>query len=182
MALLVKTRIGPSKIAGIGLFADEFMPEGTKVWEFTPNFDTAFEDIDRFPPLLREFLTTYCYRHRGRYVFCADHAKFFNHADEPSCRDDADSTYAARDIHPGEELTSDYRSFGVTQEDLEFNYREFTAPSHPPRSPRTRWSIVCPGCGETYTQDRRPEAGSPWICSPCGLELGTLAGRDVWPG
>ena len=31
MALLVKTRIGPSAIAGIGLFADQFIPEGTKV-------------------------------------------------------------------------------------------------------------------------------------------------------
>jgi SET domain-containing protein len=130
MALLVKTRIGPSKIAGTGLFAAEFIPQGTKVWEFTPGFDLVFEDLNRFPPLVRAFLTTYCYRNGGRYVFCADHAKFFNHSDEPSCRDDAHNTYAARDIHPGEELTSDYRMFGVTQEDLEFNYRDFTQPSH----------------------------------------------------
>ena len=144
MALLVKTGIDPSNIAGIGLFAEEFIPEGTQVWEFTPNFDTVFEDIGNFPPLLREFLTTYCYRTRGRYVFCADHAKFFNHADAPSCRDDADDTYAARDIYPGEELTSDYRTFGVTQGDLEFNYREFAAPRPHPRPPRTRQPMVCP--------------------------------------
>ena len=142
MALLVKTRLGPSEIAGIGLFADEFIPEGTKVWEFTPNFDTVFEDIGRFSPLLREFLTTYCYRARGRYVFCADHAKFFNHADEPSCRDDADSTYAARDVYPGEELTSDYRTFGATQGDLEFNYGEFATSRPHPRPLRTRQSMV----------------------------------------
>ena len=131
MSTLVKTRIGPSKIDGTGLFADEFIPEGTKVWEFTPNFDMVFDDIIWFTPLLREFLTTYCYMNQGKYIFCADHAKFFNHSDEPSCWDVGENTYAARDIHPGEELTSDYRTFGVTWEDFEFNHGEFTD-----RSPR----------------------------------------------
>ena len=37
--LLVKTKIGPSKIAGIGLFADEFIAKGTPVWKFEPGFD-----------------------------------------------------------------------------------------------------------------------------------------------
>lgn len=37
--LLIKTKIGPSKINGIGLFADEFIPKGTSVWRFMPSLD-----------------------------------------------------------------------------------------------------------------------------------------------
>ena len=37
--MTVKTIIKESDIHGIGLFADEFIPKGTKIWEFTPNFD-----------------------------------------------------------------------------------------------------------------------------------------------
>ena len=57
-------------------------------------------------------------------MLCVDHAKFFNHADDPSCDDDAHFTYAARDIEVGEELTSDYRRFGVTADDLAFNFHD----------------------------------------------------------
>lgn len=125
MALVVKTVIGPSPINGIGLFAAEAIPKGAKIWEFTPSFDLIFEDLSGFPPLVQEFLTTYCFMYEGQYVFCADHAKFINHADEPSCLDVGAGTYAARDIYPGEELTSDYRTFGVTEADLAFNCPAF---------------------------------------------------------
>ena len=37
--LLVKTKIGPSEIDGIGLFADQFIPRGTLVWELVPALD-----------------------------------------------------------------------------------------------------------------------------------------------
>jgi hypothetical protein len=37
--LLVKTKIGPSAIQGIGLFADQFIAKGTHLWEFTPGLD-----------------------------------------------------------------------------------------------------------------------------------------------
>lgn len=37
--LLVKTKIGPSKIHGIELFAAEFIKRGTPTWQFTPGFD-----------------------------------------------------------------------------------------------------------------------------------------------
>jgi SET domain-containing protein len=124
MALLIKATLGPSKIAGIGLFATEFIPKDTKIWEFAPNLDLVLEDLSVFPRLLQDYLGTYCYMNRGRYILCADHTRFFNHAEEPSCRDDAEGEcmYAVRDIEPGEELTTDYRTIGVTEEDLAFNY------------------------------------------------------------
>jgi uncharacterized protein len=121
VALLVNAYVAPSSIAGMGVFAAERIPKGTRVWEFTPGFDLVYDDIARFHPLVVAHLTTYCYRIDGKYVFCADHAKFFNHADDPSCGDDDEYTFAARDIEAGEELTSDYRRFGVTDDDFAFN-------------------------------------------------------------
>jgi hypothetical protein len=52
---------------------------------------------------------------RRKLVLCGDDARFFNHEDEPTCRDfpdlDGGTTVAARDIELGEELTCDYASF-----------------------------------------------------------------------
>jgi hypothetical protein len=61
--LLVKTEIGPSKIHGIGLFAAEFIPQGTHTWEFTPGFDLEFtkEDLQKLSEPSREQVLNYCY-------------------------------------------------------------------------------------------------------------------------
>ncbi len=37
--LLVKTKIGQSKIHGIGIFAEQFIPKGTVIWKFMSGFD-----------------------------------------------------------------------------------------------------------------------------------------------
>lgn len=42
--LLVKTKIGPSKISGIGLFADQFIKKGTTIWKFQHSIDVASPD------------------------------------------------------------------------------------------------------------------------------------------
>ncbi|MGB7957778.1 MAG: hypothetical protein WCF77_02970 [Minisyncoccia bacterium] len=42
--LLVKTKIGPSKVAGIGLFAHEFIAKGTPVWKFMSDFDQKISE------------------------------------------------------------------------------------------------------------------------------------------
>lgn len=49
--MYVKTKIAPSKIHGIGLFADEFIPEDTIIWKFTKGFDLKFtkEQVKKFP-------------------------------------------------------------------------------------------------------------------------------------
>jgi len=102
--LIVKTRIAPSAIQGIGLFAMEFIPKGTVIWEFTPGFDAYVkaEDVHRLPLPAKFQMLKYCHRDQvtGHYVLCADDARYFNH-----------SEVAARDIQPGEELTCDYRLF-----------------------------------------------------------------------
>ena len=122
--LLVKTKLGNSKIAGIGLFADEFIKEGTVVWEYNPKFDLLYskEEIEQLPIAFQEQLHRYSYldKNYGKYLLCGDDARFFNHSDNPNCKDSTegpDVTVASRDIKKGEELTCNYKVFYQDIED-----------------------------------------------------------------
>ncbi len=119
--LLVKTKLDISKIAGIGLFADEFIKEGQVVWEYNSKFDLLYtkEEIDQLGDVAKEQLHNYSYldKNYGKYLLCGDDARFFNHSDNPNCKDNnsihrtADVTVASRDINKGEELTCNYKIF-----------------------------------------------------------------------
>ncbi len=124
--LLVKTKLGPSAIAGIGLFADEFIPKGTQVWKLQKGFDVilseqAFKELS-LPAQAQ--VRNYCYYNAETksYVVCGDDARFFNHADEPNVSSgnyDEHIDCALRDINPGEELTQNYKDFdGMMDEKL----------------------------------------------------------------
>ncbi len=119
--LYVHTKLGPSAIAGIGLFATQFIPKGTPVWKMTHGIDIEIPlaDIAALPEPARKQIEHYGFRNHGEecVVLCADDARFFNHADDANCVDAPDPddpwgmTIAARDIQPGEELTCDYKAF-----------------------------------------------------------------------
>lgn len=119
--LMVKTRLGPSPIAGIGLFAGEDIPAGTVTWRFVPGFDQLFSEqqVASLPEPARSELLNYTYKHpeTGRYVYCLDNARFMNHADDPNTRGVHEEgtiegyDVATRDIAMGEELTCDYFTF-----------------------------------------------------------------------
>jgi uncharacterized protein len=131
MSMQVKTKLGLSTIlgAGIGLFADEFIPAGTIVWKYDPTFDLNIskEQFQEQTQLYKEFLTTYCFSYNGAFILCVDNARFFNHSDNPNCYSDEYNehslgyTKAKRDIQIGEELLDDYSKFGLTKEDKNFN-------------------------------------------------------------
>jgi SET domain-containing protein len=120
--LLVRTTLDISRIHGIGLFAAEFIREGTILWRLHPNIDILLteEQINELAAPSQEQTRRYTYRDRysGLYVLCGDDARFFNHSDDPNCLDIVNSaeeelTIARRDIEPGEELTCDYASFDL---------------------------------------------------------------------
>jgi hypothetical protein len=77
--LLVKTTIAPSTIHGIGLFADEFIPQGTRIWEFTPGFDLKLSStfIENAPEPLQSWLHThtYCSRLSHQYILWGTHLR-----------------------------------------------------------------------------------------------------------
>ena len=119
--LFVKTKVLPSKIQGLGLFADEFIPKGTIIWKFTPEFDLKFtkEQISKFPKQVQEYLGTYCWlsKKSGKYCFSSDNGKYFNHSNNPNSlsayykNEEEVVTKAVRDIQKGEEITDDYSTF-----------------------------------------------------------------------
>jgi len=131
--LLVKTKIGPSTIpnGGIGLFADQFIPKGTIVWQFVAGKDKAYtkEEVEQLPePLRSQVLSlfhSYISKQTGRYICESGDGVYFNHSDAPNIfteyRDgvEEDVNIAARDIQPGEELTQDYRAFAAEGVDFE---------------------------------------------------------------
>jgi SET domain-containing protein len=120
--LLIKTKIGSSKIHGIGLFAAEFIPKGTPTWRFKPGMDIALTqgEVDALPPLAKEAFKNYCYKSNrtDRYILCFDDARYFNHAENANCiedpalMDDGEAgDVAGRDIAEGEEITNNYLVF-----------------------------------------------------------------------
>ena len=108
--LLVKTKIKESPIHGIGLFADEFIPEGTIIFKqssFTKEFTK--EEYEAFPQLQKDFLNHYCYFLGGVWKCSLDNDRFMNHSDNPNTIEvDNFTTIASIDINAGDELTTDY--------------------------------------------------------------------------
>lgn len=111
----IPTTVAASRIAGagLGLFTDGFVPAGRLIWQFDPGLDLL---LDALPdePVLRAFVERYGYEPRGepgRWLVCVDNGRFINHSDEPNTRDTRDHTFAAADLAPGTEITSDYRAF-----------------------------------------------------------------------
>jgi SET domain-containing protein len=120
--LLVKTYIGKSRIHGVGLFADQFIPEGTVIWEFTPGIDVELSSLKLDNEIKEDFLNTYCYKNKGKYILCVDNARFINHSNNPNTDDSkGPCTIARKDIYPNEEIVSDYSEFGADEEDNKFN-------------------------------------------------------------
>jgi len=113
--LCVKTRLGPSPIEGVGLFAAEPIARGTVVWRYDPRFDLRLDmrDIPSDDLITRQWLMRYGYQPTADpvYVVCGDNARFMNHSETPNCDDVDDETVAIVDIAEGEEITCDYARF-----------------------------------------------------------------------
>ena len=115
---LIRTRIGPSRIHGVGVFALEAVPTGAVVWRYDPAFDriVTAEELARSPPAFRAYLEAYAYPSSdldGATLLCCDHAKFLNHSDAPNTEERPFASVAARSVAEGDEITCDYGSFCV---------------------------------------------------------------------
>jgi hypothetical protein len=113
--LLIRTYIAPSAIpgAGMGLFCAEPVKAGTLVWQFMPGLDYEVHELPE-NEIARAFVLKYGYmplEGPRRWVMCVDDARFFNHADDPTCIETDNGTAARFDLPSGTELTTDYREF-----------------------------------------------------------------------
>lgn len=120
--LLVKTKVLPSSIEWLWLFADQYIPKWTEIWRFTPGFDIKFseEEVLKLPILLQEHLHTYAWlsKKSGKYCFSTDNGKYFNHSSSNNNvlsayydNEEEVVTKALRDIEVGEEILDNYWSF-----------------------------------------------------------------------
>jgi SET domain-containing protein len=120
---MIKTRVKQSTVpgAGLGIFADEFIPKGKVTWRFCPGYDLVVpkDDLLRFSEASRAQFLNYCYfdSERKHFVLCGDDARFLNHSDNPNLAEKWDETdtegyeVASRDIEAGEELFVNYYEF-----------------------------------------------------------------------
>lgn len=115
--MLVKNRVKPSQIHGLGLFAVDFIPKGTPIWRFEKGFDHDFSPAQfaALPPLAREHTRWFCYVSKmdGHVILSGDHACFINHSSDPNTGAPAGATLpvetmALRDIAAGDEVTCNY--------------------------------------------------------------------------
>jgi len=125
--LTVKASARPSKIQGIGLFADEKILKGTITWRFNSRFDILFdpEEVKKMSQQHQELIDRYAYLSitTGKYVYSIDDSRFTNHS---SVNDNIDVMIvpgepetvgvANRDIEEGEEMLVNYRDFDKQDE------------------------------------------------------------------
>ena len=66
--LLVKTYLDKSPIHGLGVFAAEPIPKGTKIWRFVEGFDRCYtpKQFAKLPKAARDFLEGLCLSRRRR--------------------------------------------------------------------------------------------------------------------
>lgn len=116
--LKIKTKIGVSKVHGIGLFADQFIPKNTVTWEYNPKVDLKISEklLNSLDTINREYLLYYCYfdKKRDCFVLCSDSQRFINHTKDKKRENilsSPDKDISKRDINIGEELLCDYNKF-----------------------------------------------------------------------
>jgi len=115
--MLIETRVAPSLIHGLGLFAVSPVPAGTPVWKFQPGFDHDFSpgQFAALPELARLHTRWFCFVSKldGHVILSGDHACFINHSEANNTGTPPDArppvtTLALRDLAPGEEITCNY--------------------------------------------------------------------------
>ncbi len=114
--LLVRTYLDKSPIHGIGVFADEFIRKGTKIWRFVEGFDLCYspKQFARLPKPARDFLKQHGYCVDGEILFTVDHDHHINHSDQPNTYLHNGYAIARCNIRKGTEITNDYREFDLS--------------------------------------------------------------------
>jgi hypothetical protein len=117
--LLIRTKIGESKIHGIGLFADEDIPIGTIIWRYFPKLDIALniQEVEELPTVAQDYIYkhTWLSRKLNKYILSFDDDRFANHSNNPNVceklvgKEDEPSVVALSDIKKGEEITFNYQ-------------------------------------------------------------------------
>ena len=122
--MLIPTYVAPSRIEGVGLFAAEHIPAGSRIWRLEPKLDRLLtrEDIAAMSEVDQAFIERYGYPypHDPQITIVElDNGRFMNHSTAPNTRfTDPDTGFSRIDIAAHEELTCDYSEFDPSFEIL----------------------------------------------------------------
>jgi uncharacterized protein len=113
--LLINSKLDVSKIHGIGLFSEEYIPKGTIVWNFHKSTCDVFT-LKEFYNLCHELpfvgiknFLNYSYIKNNKVYYISDNTRFINHSDNPNLAlVNEFCEITIRDIYPGEELLENY--------------------------------------------------------------------------
>ena len=113
--LTVKVKVAESTIpnAGLGLFADEFIPKGMLVWQFDEGEDRRIskKEFNILSPEEQAYIRKYAYSKvdSPSITLPVGDAKYVNNSDSPNIYGDNDNvSFAIKDIQPGDEILEDY--------------------------------------------------------------------------
>lgn len=118
---IVRTSLRPSRIQGLGCFAEEAIARGQVVWQFDPRLDIRIplSELAGYPVAVQEHFRIYTYVEEidgsKVMIYCADLSKHMNHSDTANLYDTPDNLreIAVCDIGIGEELTCNYYAFDL---------------------------------------------------------------------
>ena len=107
----IQVRVGPSRIAGQGLFAAQAIPKGTRIIQYIGEKISSRERVQRLAAgNVYIFHLTYRYALDGQTL--ENTARYINHSCDPNCEVEKtlDTIWivALRDIAAGEELSYNY--------------------------------------------------------------------------
>lgn len=109
---------------GLGLFATEFIPKGSVVWEFVEGVDikVSIDRVEQMSEAQQEYFKKYAWVDGDYYYDSCDHTNFINHSYQPNLDNTQDVTISLRDIEPGEELFTNYADFDDCFDEYKDNY------------------------------------------------------------
>ena len=120
--MLVKYSVQEIPGRGRGIVAEEFIPKGTKIWEFQPDRAIIFKTKDELDSYLKS-CTPEEQTEALVHIFCSgneailllDDTQYTNHDENANtCNsENLKENFASRDIFPGEEMTDNYKEFHV---------------------------------------------------------------------
>ena len=98
---------------GLGLFATEFIPKGSIVWEFVEGVDikVSVDRVEKMSEAQQEYFEKYAWVEDDYYYSSCDLTNFVNHSYQPNLKIIDEVMISLRDIYPGEELFENYAEF-----------------------------------------------------------------------
>lgn len=114
--LLIKHKIAPSKIGGLGLFADEFIKKDTIIWKNNTDSELIItnEQKQNLSDYMKNVFSYHGYfdKKQELWKLPLDNSRFMNHSNPSNTIvDESGNSVAILDIKIDEEITCNYAEF-----------------------------------------------------------------------